>query len=137
MKKPVKRVLFVCVENAGRSQMAEAFFNKMAKTARASSAGTRQASMVNPLVVEVMGELGIDISEAKPKLLTMEMLEEADRVITMGCAIGDVCPSDLVENAKSWGIEDPAGKPIMEVRLIRDKIKKKVRALVDEIETSV
>ncbi|MFQ6129507.1 MAG: arsenate reductase ArsC [Candidatus Hadarchaeaceae archaeon] len=136
MKKPVKHVLFVCVENACRSQMAEAFFNKMAKAARGSSAGSKPASMVNPLAVEVMGELGIDISKAKPKLLTMEMLKGADQVITMGCAIGDVCPSDLVENAESWGIEDPAGKPITEVRRIRDKIKKKVRALVDEIEAS-
>lgn len=125
-------VLFVCVENACRSQMAEAFFNRISKTARAGSAGTRPASAVNPLAIRVMKEVGIDISKAKPKLLTLKILEGVDKVITMGCAVGDVCPGAVVET-EDWKIEDPTGKSIEDFRRVRDTIRKKVRQLVAEL----
>jgi len=113
--------------------MAEAFFNRLAKGAKAESAGTRPAKSVNPLAVEVMAEVGIDISGAKPKQLTLEMLEGADRVITMGCLSGELCPAALVPT-EDWGIEDPAGKSMEKFREVRDKIRKKVEALVEELE---
>jgi protein-tyrosine-phosphatase len=113
--------------------MAEAFFNRMSKTARASSAGTKPTSGVNPLAVQVMKEIGIDLTNAKPKLLTLEMLDAADRVITMGCAVDDVCPGTIVET-EDWRIEDPAGKPIEEFRRARELIKEKVEKLVRELE---
>jgi len=122
----MKTVLFVCVGNAGRSQMAEAFFNRLADgKARAISAGTRPADAVDPKAIEVMREVGIDISGNKPKALTMEVLEQADRVITMGCGVEGVCPASFVET-EDWQLEDPKGKPIEEVRRIRDEIKTKV-----------
>ncbi|MEM4202090.1 MAG: arsenate reductase ArsC [Candidatus Hadarchaeum sp.] len=129
----MKKVLFVCVENSARSQMAEAFFNKMARLARAESAGTKPAAAVNPMAVEVMREVGIDISAAKPKMLTWEMLEAADRVITMGCISGELCPATLVPT-EDWGIEDPAGKSIEKFREIRELIRIRVEKLVEEIE---
>ncbi|MEM3421453.1 MAG: arsenate reductase ArsC [Candidatus Hadarchaeum sp.] len=129
----MKKVLFVCVENSARSQMAEAFFNKMAKSARAESAGTKPAAAVNPMAVEVMREVGIDISAAKPKMITREMLEAADRVITMGCISGELCPATLVPT-EDWGIEDPAGKSIEKFREIRELIRIRVEKLVEEME---
>lgn len=129
----MKKVLFICVENSCRSQMAEAFFNQMSKTAKASSAGTRPAPMVNQLAVQVMKEVGIDISDAKPKLLTLEMVDDADRVITMGCAVGDVCPGAAVDT-EDWEIDDPAGKSIEEFRNVRNIIRKKVERLVAELD---
>lgn len=131
MEKPLKRVLFVCVENAGRSQMAEAFFNQMPKMAKADSAGTKPAPSVNPLAILVMKEIGIDLTKAKPKLLTPEMLDAADKVITMGCAVGDVCPGAIVET-EDWEIDDPAGKSIEEFRRVRDLIREKVEKLVEK-----
>ncbi len=126
----MKRVLFVCVHNAGRSQMAEAFFSRLAKgKALALSAGTKPASRVNPVVVEVMREAGIDISHQKPKLLTLEMLEGVERVITMGCGVEGVCPASFVPT-EDWELEDPEDKPIEKVRQIRDEIKAKVDELV-------
>jgi arsenate reductase len=123
-------VLFVCVGNAGRSQMAEAFFNQAAGgKARAVSAGTKPASAVDPRTVEVMREVGIDISGARPKTLTMEMLEQANRVVTMGCGVEGVCPASFVET-EDWQLEDPKGKPIEEVRRIRDEIRTKVLQLL-------
>jgi arsenate reductase len=112
--------------------MAEAFFNRSSKTAKASSAGTKPASSVNPLAVQVMREIGVDISEARPKLLTPGMLNAADKVITMGCAVGDVCPGALVET-EDWGIDDPAGKPIEEFRRARDLIRKRVEELIKKL----
>lgn len=129
----LKKVLFVCVENACRSQMAEAFFNKMFRTAKASSAGTKPAKAVDPMAVEVMKEVGIDMSDARPKLLTLEMFEEADKVITMGCAVGDVCPGVMVE-AEDWGIEDPSGKSIEKFREVRDLVEGKVKDLLEKLE---
>lgn len=126
-------MLFVCIHNAGRSQMAEAFFNQLGgKIARASSAGTRPSSLVNPAVVIVMREAGLDLSYNQPKLLTMEMMEGAGRVITMGCGVEDTCPASIVP-MEDWGIEDPAGKSLEKVRQIRDDIKNKVTTLINEL----
>jgi len=131
----MKRVLFVCVENAGRSQMAEAFANHYGKGKLvASSAGVMLADKVNPVVVEVMKEKGIDISMNKPKLLTIKMAEEADQIITMGCSVEKFCPAPLLKNVIDWRLEDPKGKPLDKVRKIRDKIEAKVLKLIAEIE---
>jgi len=135
MNKGIKTILFVCVHNSGRSQMAEAFFNKLANgNAQALSAGTQPADMVNPVVVEVMREAGINISENKPKMLTMDMVEKANRMITMGCGAEAeaVCPASFIET-EDWALEDPKGKPLEQVRKIRDEIKERVNKLVKEI----
>ena len=130
----MKRVLFVCVENAGRSQMAEAFANHYGRGKLvASSAGIMLADRVNPLVVEVMKEKGIDISMNKPKLLMMQMAENADQIITMGCSVEKFCPAPLLKNVIDWELEDPKGKPIEKVRKIRDEIEAKVLKLIAEI----
>ena len=129
----MKKILFVCVHNSGRSQMAEAFFNQLAEgKAHASSAGTRPASHTDRIVAEVMRELGIDISQRRPKLLTSEMVQNADRVITMGCGVEEACPVVFVP-VEDWQLEDPEGKPIQKVREIRDEIEAKVKKLVEEI----
>jgi protein-tyrosine-phosphatase len=113
--------------------MAEAFFSRMAKgKAVATSAGTEPAQQVNPVVVEAMREVGIDISRRKPKMLTVKMLEDVDRVITMGCSVEGVCPAGFVP-AEDWELEDPEGKPIERVRQIRDEIEAKVEALIREL----
>jgi arsenate reductase len=127
----MKKVLFVCVQNSGRSQMAEAFFNQLAEgKAVAISAGTQPAAQINSTVVTAMHEVGIDIGDRKPKLLTSEMLESADRVITMGCNVAEACPTSFVP-AEDWELNDPEGKPIQEVRRIRDKIKTRVEELIE------
>jgi len=128
-------VLFICVHNAGRSQMAEALFNKISEGRhRGISAGSRPADAVNPVVVKAMREVGIDISGKKPKKLTKEMVLEADLVITMGCG-EDVCP--VVPNEiRDWQIEDPHGKSIETVRKIRDEILLKVKALTQELDNN-
>jgi arsenate reductase len=129
----MRTVLFVCVGNAGRSQMAEAFFNHLADgKAKAISAGTKPASAVDPQTIEVMREVGIDVSGNKPKALTMGMLEQADRVVTMGCGVEGVCPASFVET-EDWQLEDPKGKPIEEVRRIRDEIKSRALKLLDRL----
>lgn len=129
----MKTVLFVCVHNSGRSQMAEAFFIQIAKgKAKGLSAGTQPGDKVNPMVVETMRELGIDISRNKPKALAMDMVEQADRVITMGCGAEAVCPATFVET-EDWALEDPEGKPLEQVRKIRDEIKDRVLKLVAEM----
>jgi len=133
--KRMKTVLFVCVHNSGRSQMAEAFFNKLAGgKAQALSAGTQPAGEVNPVVVEAMREAGIDISSNKPKALTLEMVEKADRMITMGCGAeaGAVCPASFIET-EDWALEDPKGKSLDQVRKIRDEIKARVMKLLKGI----
>ena len=128
-----KRVLFVCVHNSGRSQIAEAFFNHLAgEKASASSAGTQPATEINPTVVQVMREAGLDISHKIPKLMTFEMMENADRVITMGCGAEKVCPASFVP-AQDWQLEDPEGKSIEKVRQIRDDIRNRVAALIREL----
>jgi arsenate reductase len=130
----VKKVLFVCVENAGRSQMAEAFANHLGKgRVTAYSAGVTLADKVNPLVVEVMKEKGIDVSMNRPKLLTMKMAEDADQIITMGCSVERFCPAPLLKNVIDWGLEDPKGKPVEQVRQIRDEIQKRVQELISKL----
>jgi len=127
-----QEVLFVCVRNSGRSQVAEAFFNRMAKgEASAVSAGTRPAPQVNPFIIEAMREIGIDISRQKPKALTLEMMEKADRVITMGCGVEETCPASFVPT-EDWELDDPEGKSLEEVRKIRDAIKERVETLIKE-----
>ena len=127
----MKKVLFVCVENAGRSQMAEAFGR--AYGLEATSAGTVPAEKVNPIVVQVMQERGISLP-GKPKTLTEEMIREADLVVTMGCSVQEVCPAPLVEQMEKklvdWHIEDPKGKPIEEVRQISRQIENKTVELL-------
>ncbi len=129
----MKKVVFVCGHNAGRSQMAEAFFNHLARgRAVAISAGVTPSTQVIPTVVDAMREAGIDISQQKPKRLTPEMLQDAERVITMGCSVEEACPATHVPS-EDWGLDDPEGKPIDEVRQIRDQIRAKVEKLVKEI----
>jgi arsenate reductase len=129
----MKKVLFVCVHNAGRSQMAEAFFNQMAKgKGKGSSAGTQPSEKVNPTVVEAMREAGIDIGRRKPKVLTFEMLEHAARVITMGCSVEQACPASFV-TTEEWQLDDPEGKPIEQVRQIRNEIEARVERLIEEL----
>jgi arsenate reductase len=129
----MKKVLFVCVENAGRSQMAEAFAKKYAKDKLiVSSAGNRPAEKVNPVVVKVMKEKGIDISMNKPRLLTYQMAQEADLIVTMGCNDQAICPGPFFKPTVDWKLEDPKGKPIEKVREIRDDIERRVRELITE-----
>ena len=128
----MKRVLFVCVENACRSQMAEALFNKLANgKAIATSAGTKPSKRVDSKAVAVMQEVGIDISRQKPKLLTADMVKEADKVVTMGCG-ANVCPVLPVET-EEWQIEDPSEKSIEKFREIREEIKRRVERLITEL----
>ena len=132
----MKKILFVCVHNSGRSQMAEAFFNKLAKNkARAISAGTQPAAQINPTVVAAMRELGMEIGNQKPKSLTLEMMESADRVITMCCNVAETCPASFIPT-EDWELDDPEGKSIEETRQIRDQIKTKVEVLVKELDTT-
>jgi len=113
--------------------MAEAFFNKMTKgKARGISAGTQPSDKVNPVVVEAMREVGIDIRHKRPKILTLEMMEGVDRVITMGCGTEGVCPAIFVPS-EDWQLEDPEGKPIEQVRQIRDEVKSRVEKLIKEL----
>lgn len=113
--------------------MAKAFLNHLAKGQLiASSAGTRPASRVDPTVVKVMLEVGIDIRDKKPKLLTFEMIETADRVVTMGCGAEKVCPASLVPT-EDWELTDPKGKPIAQVRQIRDEIEGRVNVLIKRL----
>jgi len=123
-------VLFACVHNAGRSQMAAAFFNALADPAkaRAVSGGTRPANRVNPVVVEAMREVGIDVSAGTPQRLTAELAREARWLITMGC--GDECPVVPGVMRADWPLADPADQPLERVRAIRDEIRRRVAALV-------
>jgi len=129
----VKKVLFICVGNAGRSQMAEALLNAMARgKALAISAGTMPADRVDPDVIELMKEVGIDIGLSKPKQLKPEMLQDVDKVITMGCGVEEACPAVRVPS-EDWGLPDPRGKSVEEIRKIRDEINGRVAKLLQEI----
>jgi protein-tyrosine-phosphatase len=131
----MKTVLFVCVGNSGRSQMAKGFFNSLAPPGwRAKSAGTQPAPSVSSNAVDVMKEKNIDISNFQPKALSKSMIEEAYRVISMGCGV-DLCPYNPYEGVVDWGIDDPIGQPVEKVRIIRDDIETKVRGLIKEIVT--
>ena len=126
------KVVFACVANAGRSQMAAAFFNKIAtpSRARAISAGTRPGTGVHPEVVAAMRDAGIDLSSATPQYLSTDLTKDAHILITMGC--GDECPLIAGVERDDWPLDDPKGQPPETVRRIRDEIEKRVRALVKE-----
>ncbi len=129
------RVLFVCLHNAGRSQISQAVFERAANGAhQARSAGTTPADQVHPEVLTVMAELGIDLSDRKPQPLTRELGEWADIVVTMGC--GDECPFIPGKRYLDWELPDPKGKPVGEVRKIRDEIQRRVASLLAEIDES-
>lgn len=125
-------VLFVCVHNAGRSQMAAAYVTHLSGgLIEVRSAGSAPAHHVNPAAVEAMAEEGIDISTQTPKILTTEAVQMSDVVITMGC--GDTCPVYPGKRYEDWVLEDPAGKDVASVRPIRDEIKRRAQELVDEL----
>ncbi|MFF9509690.1 arsenate reductase ArsC [Streptomyces sp. NPDC014724] len=128
-------VLFVCVHNAGRSQMAAAFLTHLGQgRIQVRSAGSAPAGSVNPAVVEAMNEAGIDISAEIPKVLTTEAVQASDVVITMGC--GDTCPVFPGKQYLDWKLDDPAGQGIDAVRPIRDEIESRIRSLLDELRSS-
>ncbi|HXV88100.1 MAG TPA: arsenate reductase ArsC [Nitrososphaeraceae archaeon] len=133
-REPAKTILFVCVENAGRSQMAEGFFNKYAPIGyEAISAGTKPISQINPIAVEVMREADIDISNQKSKELTEDMIRNSSNIVNMGCMEKESCPTLFLQNLLDWNIEDPKGKPIEKFREIRDEIDQRVKELVASI----
>jgi len=127
----MRRFLFVCVENAGRSQMAEAFAKKYGLDG--NSAGTVPARTINPTVAEVMKEKGLDLSGSTPTILTVAMVEKADLVITMGCSVETVCPRPILAKMQKkivdWNLQDPKEQPIEKVRIIRDEIERRVKKL--------
>ena len=125
-------VLFVCVHNAGRSQMAAGWLRHLGGDAiEVRSAGSVPGDQVNPAAVQAMAEVGIDISDQQPKMLTTDAVEASDVVITMGC--GDACPIFPGKRYLDWQLEDPAGKGVESVRPVRDEIEARVRALLDEL----
>jgi len=128
------QILFVCVENVGRSQMAEGFFRKFAPKFKVVSAGTEPNSELNPIVVEAMKEIGIDITNQKPKLLSNQMLEDSIKTVNMGCIDQETCPSLFVKDLLEWNIVDPKGKTIEEIRKIRDQTKSRVLDLIKKLE---
>lgn len=133
--KDAKTILFVCVENVGRSQIAEGFFKKYAPSRfKTVSAGTKPAYQLNPIVVEAMKEVGIDISKQKSKELTDEMIRESYNVVNMGCMDKNFCPTIFVPKVIEWNLKDPKGKSIEEVREIRDEIEKRIKELVSTLE---
>ena len=128
-------VLFVCLHNAGRSQMSQALFERAGDGRHtAASAGTTPAQRVHPEVVEVMRELGIDLADRRPQLLTRELADEADVVVTMGC--GDECPFIPGKRYIDWELQDPKGRPVDEVRATRDEIARRVQQLLTELPAS-
>jgi len=129
-----KSVLFVCVENAGRSQMAEAFFRKYAPTGYSTvSVGTSPSRKINPIAIQVMKEVGIDISKQKSKIITEDMIRNAAVRVNMGCMDKDSCPTLFIHNLLEWGVEDPKGKSIDKVRKIRDDIEQRVKQLAADL----
>jgi len=131
----IQNILFVCVENAGRSQIAEAFFKKYAsKKFNVFSAGTTPSSQLNPLVVKVMKEIGIDLDNQLPKLLSNSMIENSFKTINMGCMDKESCPSLFVKDVLDWNVSDPKEKSIDEIRKIRNTIKSEVINLINSFE---
>jgi len=129
---PKPTVLFVCVHNAGRSQMAAGFMREIGgDRIEVLSAGSAPKDTINPVAVEAMAEVGIDIANQQPKVLTTEAVQESDAVITMGC--GDVCPVFPGKRYEDWVLEDPAGQDIAFVRKVRDEIKSRVEGLLSEL----
>jgi arsenate reductase (thioredoxin) len=129
-----KTLLFVCVQNAARSQIAEAFFRKYAPiNYEALSAGTEPVGNLNLLAIEAMKEVGIDISKQRPKIITEDMVRQSTDRINMGCIQRESCPTLFIHNVSDWNIEDPKGKPLEKVREIRDVIESRVKELVTSI----
>ena len=132
--KTKKTILFVCVENAGRSQMAEGFFRKYVPEGyEPLSAGTKPVSQINPLAIQVMNEIGLDISNQKSKDLTEDMMRNSDKIINMGCMDKNFCPTLFIPKVIDWGIEDPKDKPIEQVRKIRDEIERRIKELATDV----
>jgi arsenate reductase (thioredoxin) len=132
--KTKKTILFVCVENAGRSQMAEGFFRKYAPEGyEPLSAGTKPISQISPLAIQVMNEIGLDISNQKSKDLTEDMMRNSDKIINMGCMDKYFCPTLFIPKVIDWGIEDPKDKPIEKVRKIRDEIERRIKELATDV----
>jgi arsenate reductase len=128
-------VLFVCVHNAGRSQMAAGFLTRLAgERIEVRSAGSTPADAVNPVAVEAMREVGVDIAAQTPKVLTVDAVKASDVCITMGC--GDTCPVFPGKRYLDWTLDDPAGQGIEQVRPIRDEIERRVRALISELSST-
>ena len=135
--KTKKTVLFVCVQNAGRSQMAEGFFRKYAPEGfEPMSAGTKPASQINPLAIQVMNEIGIDISKQRSKDLTEDMMRNSDKIINMGCMDKNFCPTLFIPKVIDWGFEDPKDKPIEKVREIRDEIERRIKELAASVSSA-
>ena len=133
--KKMRKILFVCVENAARSQMAEAFFKKyMPKGFEVISAGTKPGSEVNPIVLQAMNEIGIDIKNQTPKPISQQIISESEKAVNMGCIDKESCPALFMKDVLDWQIPDPKGKPIEVVREIRDQIKAKVMFLIKSLE---
>ena len=130
----MRKIIFVCVHNSGRSQIAEAFAKRLGEgKIEVVSAGTQPAEALNPTVVEAMNEIGYDMSGHYPKVLTAEMVSGAERIITMGCGVdAGVCPAEFLVT-EDWGLDDPKGQPIEKVRDIRDQIKVRIRNLIEEM----
>jgi arsenate reductase (thioredoxin) len=129
-----KTVLFVCVENAGRSQMAEGFFREYTPEGyEPISAGTKPTSQLSPVVVQAMSEVGVDIKQQKPKDITEDMMRNSTKIINMGCIDKSFCPTLFIPSLIDWGIEDPKGKTIDQVREIRDDIEQRVKQLVTNL----
>lgn len=127
-----KTILFVCVHNAGRSQMAAGFMRELGgDRVEVLSAGSAPKDSINPVAVQAMSEIGIEIADQKPKILTPESVQQSDVVITMGC--GDACPFYPGKRYEDWKLDDPAGQGIEPVRVIRDEIKSRVEALLADI----
>ena len=130
-----ENILFVCVENAGRSQMAEAFFRKFAPNRfNVSSAGTIPSSKLNSIVIQVMGEVDIDMKNQQPKLLSDSMIDNSFKTVNMGCMDKESCPSLFVKDVIDWNISDPKEKSLDDVRTIRDAIKSQVMNLIKALE---
>ncbi len=131
----MKKILFVCVENAGRSQMAEAFFKEfMPKGFEVISAGTKPSDKVNPIVLQAMAEIGIDMKNQTPKTISQQIISESEKTVNMGCIDQESCPALFLKDVLDWQIPDPKGKSIEEVREIRDQIKSKVMDLMKSLE---
>ena len=132
-----QNILFVCAENAGRSQMAEAFFRKFAPSRfNVSSAGTTPLSQLNPIVIQVMKEVGIDLMNHHPKLLSDFMIKTSSKTVNMGCMDKESCPSLFVKDVLDWNISDPKEKSLDDVRIIRDTIKSEVMNLIKTLEAT-
>ena len=130
-----ENILFVCIENAGRSQIAEAFFKCLVSGRfNVSSAGTTPSSQLNPIVVQVMSEIGIDITKQMPKLLSDSMIENSYKIVSMGCIDKEMCPSLYAKDIIDWNIPDPKEKSLDEVREIREMIKYQVMRLVETLD---